>query len=80
MKELVSFLLVAISATAADSTMPGEITTPYPTLTNLAVEWRTGKTGRLPQRERKGGLRRDRPDEPEAGLSGRWHRERDGVS
>lgn len=40
MKELVPFLLVAISASAADSTVPGEITTPYPTLTNLAVEWR----------------------------------------
>ncbi len=23
-----------------DSTTPGEITTPYPTITNLAVEWR----------------------------------------
>ena len=25
---------------AADSTSPGEITTPFPTITNLAVEWR----------------------------------------
>ena len=33
------FLFLITKLHAADSTTPGEITTPYPTLTNLAVEW-----------------------------------------
>lgn len=41
MKTLATLLIpiVAISLHASDSTTPGEITTPYPTITNLAVEW-----------------------------------------
>lgn len=33
------FFLLTFRLSAADSTRPGEITTPFPTLTNLAVEW-----------------------------------------
>ena len=36
-KLLPFFLLTTLHA--ADSTMPGEVTTPFPTITNLAVEW-----------------------------------------
>ena len=31
---------LACRAFAVDSTTPGEVTTPFPTITNLAVEWR----------------------------------------
>lgn len=40
MNKLFPLLFIAASTGAADSTTPGEITTPYPTITNLAVEWR----------------------------------------
>ena len=39
-KLLPFFLLTTLHA--ADSTTPGEVTTPFPTLTNLAVEWQIG--------------------------------------
>lgn len=32
-------LLLALRLHAANSTTPGEITTPFPTITNLAIEW-----------------------------------------
>ena len=35
----VAILIPVALAIAADATIPGEVTTPYPTLTNLAVEW-----------------------------------------
>ena len=35
---LVSFL-IAFPVLAGDATIPGEVTTPYPTIINLAVEW-----------------------------------------
>ena len=41
--KLLTILFLAITAVsihAADRTTPGEIQTPYPTITNLAVEWR----------------------------------------
>jgi hypothetical protein len=38
MTKLLPFFLLA-TLHAADSTTPGEITTPFPTITNLAVEW-----------------------------------------
>jgi hypothetical protein len=34
-----TFLISNMPALAEDATVPGEITTPYPTVTNLAVEW-----------------------------------------
>ncbi len=34
------YLLLASSLQALDSTTPREVTTPFPTITNLAVEWR----------------------------------------
>ena len=35
----IAVLGLVAPAIAADATVPGEVTTPYPTLTNLAVEW-----------------------------------------
>ena len=35
-----ALILRATTALAADATKPGEVTTPYPTITNLAVEWK----------------------------------------
>ncbi len=40
MKPTLLPLVLAASLQAADSTTPGEITTPFPTLQHLAVEWR----------------------------------------
>ena len=41
MKHLLIFqLLIASRLHAADSTTPGEVATPFPTITNLAIEWR----------------------------------------
>ncbi|MFC2076896.1 right-handed parallel beta-helix repeat-containing protein [candidate division KSB1 bacterium] len=37
---IVLLLLTAGPAPAGNATIPGEITVPYPTITNLAVEWR----------------------------------------
>jgi hypothetical protein len=39
---LVLASLAAVSAFAADATVPGEAASPYPTVTNLAVEWKIG--------------------------------------
>jgi hypothetical protein len=39
MRFLCLLLLPALSLLAADSIQPGEVSTPFPTLTNLAVEW-----------------------------------------
>ena len=39
MTRLLPILLLASALNAADSTLPREITTPFPTITNLAVEW-----------------------------------------
>ncbi|MFC2076476.1 right-handed parallel beta-helix repeat-containing protein [candidate division KSB1 bacterium] len=36
----VLMLLVVVSALAGNATVPGEVTTPYPTIINLAVEWK----------------------------------------
>lgn len=36
---VILFLLVPTPCLATDSTRPGEISTPFPTITNLAVEW-----------------------------------------
>ena len=36
---LLALLLLTSAAQAVDSLIPGEITTPFPTITNLAVEW-----------------------------------------
>ena len=38
MTKLLPFFLLS-TLHAADSTTPGEITTPFPTITNLAIEW-----------------------------------------
>ena len=38
MTKLLPFLFLATTH-AADSTTPGEISTPFPTITHLAVEW-----------------------------------------
>ncbi len=32
-------VVLTSSAIASDATKPGQVTTPYPTITNLAVEW-----------------------------------------
>ena len=39
MRLFLLLLFAAVSLPAADSIQPGEVTTPFPTLTNLAVEW-----------------------------------------
>lgn len=39
-RHLFPFLLLACHVSAADATTPGEVTTPFPTITHLAVEWR----------------------------------------
>jgi len=36
---LISIVLLGTNGFAQDSTIPGELTTPYPTMINLAVEW-----------------------------------------
>ncbi|MCL2639398.1 MAG: right-handed parallel beta-helix repeat-containing protein [Phycisphaerales bacterium] len=36
---LLAFVMFVGSALAGNATVPGEVTTPYPTITNLAVEW-----------------------------------------
>jgi hypothetical protein len=36
---IAAVLCLTAMAMAADATVPGDVTTPYPTLTNLAVEW-----------------------------------------
>ena len=36
---LIFFVLAICPCVASDTTTPGEITTPYPTISNLAVEW-----------------------------------------
>ncbi len=36
---LAAICLIAATSFAMDKTIPGEVTTPYPTITNLAVEW-----------------------------------------
>lgn len=36
---LLNLLVVSAACLAMDSTVPGRISTPYPTITNLAVEW-----------------------------------------
>ena len=36
---LISIVLVWTNGFAQDSTIPGEVSTPYPTIINLAVEW-----------------------------------------
>jgi hypothetical protein len=36
---LIAFVGLVGSAHAADATVPGEVTTPYPTLINLGIEW-----------------------------------------
>jgi hypothetical protein len=40
---LITLFITAAASLAMDKTVPGEVTTPYPTITNLAVEW--GITG-----------------------------------
>ena len=37
---LLLFIFAGMNMPAQDHTIPGEITTPYPTLVNLAVEWK----------------------------------------
>ena len=37
---LFALLLCCLRLAAQDATTPGEVTIPYPTVTNLAVEWK----------------------------------------
>ncbi len=39
-KSLLSLLATAVMAAAGNATIPGEVTAPYPTIINLAIEWK----------------------------------------
>src|SRR5678815_2748927 len=37
-----AFLICSFQAVSQNETIPGKITTPYPTLINVAIEWKIG--------------------------------------